>query len=219
MRILLLKNNLMDEKTIELELRSEILPQDQELLKKRLGKIGVLRSHTKRLSVMYFGDIGTKKLDIRVRITNGEYEVVIKSGSFGAHDRIEVAQKIASDEFLGMVKIFTQFGFAMEVGERETFNYTLPDDITVSLVSAGPISYVELEKMSSKIDIKRNDKQLKQYADQLGLQLLKSDEEFNALCKRLAEKVDCPFHGTGEEYIKLRELLNRYTNNHKKPAK
>ncbi len=201
----------MDRK-IELELRAEILPQNQELFKKHLGEIGALHSHTKRLSVMFFGNIGTKKLDIRVRITNGECEVVVKSGSFGAHDRTEMAQKINPEEFLGMVKIFTQFGFTMEIGERETFNYTLPDDITISLVSAGPISYIELEKMSSEIDVEKNNKQLKKYANQLGLQLLNSEEEFNELCKRLSEKVDWPFYGTTKEYTRLNELFNHYLN-------
>lgn len=200
------------DKKIELELRAEILPQDQELLKKRLGEIGVLHSHTKRLSVMYFGNIGTKKLDTRVRITNGECEVVVKSGSFGAHDRIEVAQKINPEQFLGMAKIFAQFGFTIEIGERETFNYSLPGDITVSLVSAGPILYIELEKMSSEIDVEKNNQLLKRWANRLGLQLLKSEKEFDVLCKRLAEKVDWPFRGTSEEYTKLNELFNHYLN-------
>lgn len=200
------------DKKIELELRAEIPQRDQKSFKKRLGEIGILHSHTKRLSIMYFGDIGTKKLDIRVRVTNGECEVVVKSGSFGAHDRIEVAQKINPKEFLGMVKIFTQFGFTMKVGERETFNYALPDDITISLVFAGPISYIELEKMSSEIDVEKNKRQLQQYADQLGLQLLESEEGFNALCKRLNKKVDWPFYGTNKEYTRLNELFNRYLN-------
>lgn len=204
------------DKKIELELRAEISTQDKELFQNRLTGVGVLHSHTKRLSVMYFGKMGTKKLDIRVRVTNGECEVVVKSGSFGAHDRIEIAQKINPEEFLGMVKIFTQFDFTIEVGERETFNYTLPDDIIVSLVSAGPISYIELEKMSSEADVEKNNKLLNQWVERLELQLLKSEEEFDILCKRLAEKVDWPFHGTNEEYIKLNKLFNCYLNNKRK---
>jgi len=46
--------------------------------------------------------------------------VVVKSGSFWAHDRIEIAQKINPEEFLGMVKIFSQFDFTVKIGERET---------------------------------------------------------------------------------------------------
>ena len=200
------------DKKIELELRAEVQTQKRELFQRLLADVGVSHSHTKRLSVMYFGDMGTKKLDIRVRVTNGECEVVVKSGSFGAHDRIEIAQKINPEEFLGMVKIFTQLDFTIEISERETLNYTLPDDIMVSLVSAGPISYIELEKMSSEFDVEKNNQLLKQWANRLGLQLLKSEKEFDILCKRLAERVDWPFHGTNEEYIRLNELFNCYLN-------
>lgn len=201
----------MDEKTTELELRAEISLQDKESFKKKFTKLGALHSQTERLSVMYFGSIGTKKIDIRVRITNGECEVVVKSGSFGSHDRIEIAQKIDATHFLGMVKIFAQFGFVMEIGKRETFNYKLPSEVIVSLVSAGPITYIELEKMSSRSDLDQNKKQLKELSDSLELQLL-DEKEFDSLCERLAEKVDWPFHGTDEEYKKLAELINHYTN-------
>lgn len=202
----------MEEKTIELELRAEVSAQDQEALKKRLNKTGILHSQTKRLSVMYFGNIGRKKLDIRVRITNGECEVAVKSGSFGAHNRVEVAQKIEPAQFLGMVKIFAQFDFIMKIGERETLNYALPGDIMVSLVSAGPIAYAELEKMSSKSDIDQNNDQLKELAGQLKLQLLNSEEEFNALCDRLSKEVDWSFYGTSKEYEKLNKLMDSYIN-------
>lgn len=202
--------NDMHEKIIELEIRAEVPAQEREHLKMHLEKMGTFHSHTRRLSVMCFGNIGKKILDIRVRITNGECEVVVKSGPFGSHDRTEVAQKINVGDFLGMVKIFAQFGFDMKVGERENFNYVFPDDITASLVLAGPVSYIELEKMSSKIEAKRNIEKLRQYADQLGLQLLKSEEEFDELCNRLSEKTDWRFRDTKEDYAKLEKALNRY---------
>jgi regulator of sirC expression with transglutaminase-like and TPR domain len=80
----------------------------------------------------------------------------------------------------------------------------------ISLVAAGPIVYVELEKMSSESEVDQNNNQLKKLASRLKLKILK-EREFNTLCKRLAEMVDWPFHGANEEYIKLTELINRYT--------
>lgn len=201
----------MDEKSIELELRAEVSPEKITSLKNNLEKIGTIHSQTKRLSVMYFGDIGEKKLDVRVRITNGECEVVVKSGLFGSHDRVEMSQKIAPEQFLGMVRVFAQFGFSMKVGERETINYSLPEDITISVVSAGPISYIELEKMSSSSSAEKNHQQLKKISDKLGLCLLKSEEEFNELCNRLDRDVDWSFHGIDEEYVRLESLLCCYT--------
>lgn len=207
----------MKEKIIELELRAEVSRQEKKALIKVLNKEGTLHSQTKRLSAMCFGNLGPKKIDIRIRITNGECEIVIKSGSFGAYDRTEVAQKIEPNQFLGMIKIFAQFGFVMKIGERETLNYVLPGNIKVSLVSAGPIVYVELEKMSSKSDLKENNKQLREIASRLKLRLLNSEKEFNALCDRLSMKVDWSFCGAKEDYIKLSKLLNNCIN--KKMAK
>lgn len=200
----------MEAKLIELEIRAEVLSVDYDGLKKRLEAMGVLRSHTKRLSVMCFGEVGTKKIDVRARVTNGECEVVVKSGPFGSHDRIEVAQNINPEQFLGMVRIFSQFDFTMKIGERETFNYSLPNNIIISLVSAGSIAYAELEKMSTKSKVDQNSKQLRELAKQLGLKLLDSEKEFGALCERLTDSVDWPFHGAEEEYAKLAMILNRY---------
>ncbi|RJO60521.1 hypothetical protein C4544_04940 [candidate division WS5 bacterium] len=199
-------------KTIELELRAEILLKDQESLKKRLCEMGTLHSDTKRMSVMCFGSFGEKKLDVRIRVTNGECEVVTKKGtSFGGHDREEVSQKINPDQFIGMIRIFSQLDFKMKVGERETINYSFPNDVIVSLVSAGSISYIELEKMSSKSELEENREKLKELADQLGLNLLKNEEEYISLCRRLDKKEDWHFQGASEDYIKLEELVNRYT--------
>lgn len=198
----------MKEKTVELELRARVLLREIKDVKKRLERLGVFHSHTRRLSVMYFGAIGSKKIDIRVRITNGECEVVIKSGSFGAHDRMEFSQTISYQQFLGFVKLFTQFGFASKIGERETFNYKLPGGIISSLVIAGSVAYLEIEKMSSQKNVEKNIRQLTKIADSLGLQLLKSEEDFNELCKQLDKETDWPFFGSRENYSKLRKLLN-----------
>jgi len=197
-------------KTIELELRAEIPVKDIETLKARLEKFGKINSHTQRLSVMYFGDVGDKKIDIRVRVTNGQNEVVTKFGSFGAHDRIEVAQSISQEQFIGFIKIFSQFGFVSKVGERETFNYSLPDDVMASLVNAGPIAYIEIEKLSLPEQVKENTKKLHDIAEQLQLDLLKTEDDFDELCKRLDEKVDWQFFGSADDYKYLEESLKKY---------
>ncbi|MBU4347190.1 hypothetical protein KJ586_01825 [Patescibacteria group bacterium] len=203
----------MEQTIIEVEIRAEVLPQKYEKTKKNLDKIGKLSSHTKRLSVMFFGEIGSKKIDIRVRVTNGECEVVVKSGSFGSHDRIEISQKINQDQFIGMIKIFSQFGFNMKIGERETFNYTTQDGITISLVSADKIAYIELEKMSNKNKVEENRKQLLMFAKNLGLKILNSEKEFDELCNRLDINIDWPFHATDKDYIKLSKIYNHYIKN------
>lgn len=198
------------EKTIELELRAEVQIKEIEIVKARLERFGNIHSHTQRLSVMYFGSVENKKIDIRVRVTNGQSEVVVKFGSFGAHDRIEVAQAISQEQFIGFVKIFSQFGFASKVGERETFNYSLPNNVMASLVVAGSIAYIEIEKISSPEQAKENTKKLHNIAERFQLDLLKSEDDFDELCKRLDEKVDWLFLGSADNYKHLEESLKKY---------
>ncbi|MDD4477356.1 MAG: hypothetical protein PHY40_04385 [Patescibacteria group bacterium] len=202
----------MKQKLIEAEIRAEVLPKEYEKIKKNIEKIGITSSHTKRLSVMFFGEVGFKKFDIRVRITNGDCEVVVKTGSFGSHNRVEISQNINREQFIGMVKIFAQFGFAMKIGEREVFNYSVHPDITVSLVSAGPIMYVEIEKMSDKNKIRKDVLFLRKIAKNIKLDILNSEEEFSELCQRLDEKVDQSFLGTIYDYKKLLKIYECYTN-------
>jgi hypothetical protein len=97
-----------------------------------------------------------------------------------------------------------------EIGERETYNYILPNNIIISLVLAGKIVYVELEKMSSVSTMNRDRNNLEGIARQLGLNILYSEKEFNKLCNRLSKSVDRPFYGTKNEYIKLKKLLKKY---------
>lgn len=197
-------------KNIELELRAEIKNKDFKKILELLKNKGELISETHRLSVMFFGKNGKNVFDIRVRITNGESEVVIKRGIMHSHDRVETSQAISKNQFMGMVKIFNQLGFDSKVGERETFNFDFGDGVIASLVSAKKISYIELEKMSSKVDIDKNNEQLKIIANILGVKIIETSSEFNDLCDRLDKNVDWNFLGTNSCYKKLETVLKKY---------
>ncbi len=202
----------MSEHPIELELRAELSATQKIELLKQLSEIGNLTSETKRLSVMFFGEIKNKKLDIRVRVTNGECEIVSKAGEYGSHNRTEVSQKIQPAQFVGMVKLLSQFGFQTKVGERETVNYSLPNNITASVVSAKHISYLELEKISTQADEHKNHDELKTLADKLEVSLISSEDEFEALCQRLNQVDDWEFHYLETDYQKLETILQNYFN-------
>ena len=209
MPILYIKTKNMKHKNTEVEIRAEVHIKNLDSLKNNFDNIGKVLSHTKRLSVMYFGEINNQKTDIRVRITNGACEVAAKFGSFGASDRVEICQPINKDQFLGMVKIFSQFKFKAEVGERETINYDLNDGIVASLVVAGNLSYVELEKMSSSEEVAGSRDLLCILANKLNLKILNEDS-FNDLCDRLSGSVDWPFLGSEDDNLKLNNLLDTY---------
>ena len=196
-------------KNIELELRAEILKENFETILKRLKREGNLISKTKRLSVMFFGGCENNCFDVRVRITNGESEIAIKKRSPHSCNRTEFSQKIPNEQFIDMVKIISQFGFDSKVGERESLNFRFPDNITVSLVKAGNLSYLEIEKMADKTSQKEDKKKLEGLAKKLGVEIIHSKEKFDNFCERLSETVDWKFTSTESCYDKLKILLDK----------
>lgn len=198
------------ENNIELELRAEVSLNQFEKLLADLNKKNSLLSHTKRLSVMFLG-VGQSKFDIRVRAdSDGKSELVVKKGDYHAHDRMEISQEISKNQFIGMVKIFSMLGLQSKVTERENFLFNMGDDITMVLVKAGSIAYVEIEKMSHKENIDKNKADLLNIIDGFKLKLINNGEEFNELCDRLTRYSDWVFDGSPEGINKLEVMLKFY---------
>ena len=198
-------------RNIELELRAEVsLEQFNDLLKK-LKRQAILISCTKRLSVMFLGKVNSSSIDIRVRIdSNGKSEVVAKKGDFHVHDRIEVSQEINKEQFVGIVKTFSIFGFHSKVTERENFVFDLNDDINLTLVKAGKIFYTEIEKMSEFKKIKENKRKLLEIFSNFNLKPIKNKNEFNELCNRLSKNSDWFFDSSKNHFKKLAGMLSVY---------
>lgn len=199
------------ENNIELELRAEVSLNQLEKLLADLNKKNNLISHTKRLSAMFLGEVGKSKFDIRVRIdSNGKSELVVKKGDYHAHDRTETSQEISKNQFMGMVKMFAMFDLQSKVTERENFLFDMGNDITMVLVKAGSIAYVEIEKMSHGKNIDKNKADLLSIIDGFKLKLINNGEEFNELCDRLTKYSDWIFDGSTKSVNKLEEMLKSY---------
>lgn len=196
------------QKNIELELRAEIFQKDFDEILNRLNQQGKLISETTRLSVMFFSELNNICIDIRVRITNGESEIVIKKGEIHSKDRTEFCQKIANGQFVNMVKIMSQLCFEAKVGERKNFNFQFPDNAIVTLVKAGDLSYIEIEKMTDELNKEKDRLQLVGIANALGVKIIEDKEKFNNFCKRLIETTDWKFDGDKKQYERLEKLLN-----------
>lgn len=196
---------------IELELRAEILPGKIEKILLELKNKYTLLHETKRLSVMFLGEINNSEFDIRLRInSNKKAELVIKKGFFHSHDRIETSQLIEKDQFLGLIKMFSLFGFKSKITERENFVFDLGDGIELTLVIAGSISYIEIEKMSNNDNLEKNRKKLVKIVDEMGLQLIKDPVSFNELCGRLTKFSDTEYNGSNDDLKKIEKLLSFY---------
>lgn len=199
------------ENNIELELRAEVSLDQLEGLLTDLNKSQKLLSHTKRFSVMFLGTINQVNFDIRVRTSSdGETELVVKRGDYHAHNRVESSQKIKKDQFIGIVKIFSLFGFQSKVTERDNFVFGLGNNTTMVLVKAGSIAYVEIEKMSHEKNIDKNKAELLSIINSFNLKLIDNGDEFNELCDRLTRYCDWVFDGTASHVEKLEAMLKSY---------
>lgn len=199
------------ENNIEVELRAEVSLNQLEGLLDYLKEKNKLTSHTKRLSVMFLGNINQANFDIRVRISSdGSAELVVKRGDYHVHNRTESSQEITKDQFIGIVKIFSLFGFQAKVTERENFVFDLRDDTTMVLVKAGSIAYVEVEKMSDEKNTDSVRKRLLKILEDLQLKPIDNGNEFKELCDRLTKYSDWVFGGSTDDIEKLKKMLAYY---------
>jgi hypothetical protein len=196
---------------IELEYRSEVNVSDFEMIKSKLEETGKLKSHVKRLSFMSFGKLEDKTIDVRVRITNDDAEVVVKRGSFHGHNRIEFSQKISKDQLLGFSKLFFLiFEGDCLVGGRETYNYIFNESMTVSLVRTEHIAYLEFEKISSKEKEESDKKEVLDLMKKFDLKVMDEDG-FKDICKRLQTTgADWKFSGSDADFARLEELIGKH---------
>ena len=92
---------------IEVESRGPLSMEDFARAKNFLEKNGRFKGENKRLSLMYFRnkfpkdmtEIKDEKVDLRIRVTNGQAELVLKYGTFSASDsRKEISIFFAQTE-------------------------------------------------------------------------------------------------------------------------
>lgn len=198
-------------KNIECEIRAELRSRDFEKVLKDLKKRGKFVNKTERLSVMFFRCSDAGDLDLRVRITNGECEVVMKRGDHHAADRVETVQTISHDQFVGLARVFRQFEWnSVKVGERTTQNFDFGNDILVSLVRGGDICYLEIEKMTEQQNLKQVKAELEAIATKLGVDLIRTRSEYYKLCQRFTDETDWAFEDKEGHYRKLAEQLNQH---------
>ena len=199
------------ENNIELELRAEISLDRFDSLLFDLKKKQKLLLKTKRLSVMFLGVVNQTNIDIRVRASsNGETELVIKKGDYHSHNRIEFSQDIKRNQFINIVKILSLFSFRARVTERDNFSFDLGNSVTMTLVKARSIAYIEIEKMSHEKNRDENRDELLRIINRFNLKLIDSEDEFNELCDRLTRHCDWVFDGTVNHIEKLETMLKGY---------
>ncbi len=184
------------EKDIEIEIRGPLCRGEFDKLVRFLGVRGEKTAEKERVLIDYStfleGGLRERKKDIRLRVTNGIPEIIVKIGRWGEGERRrELSVTAGRGEFDKLVEIFGALGFQkgiLATRRSKVFEYR---GIEFALVEVPNHSYYyEAEKMASK----------NEDADTI-------TEEITGVCKELGLAIF-----SREQFFQYIDQLNREAN-------
>ena len=147
-------NNFLVNKNIEIEIRGSLTKEKfndlVRLFESKAKKIAVKDRVLIDYSTFLKGGIKNRDTDIRLRVTNGMPEIIVKVGKWGSNEqRKELSVFAKPGEFDTLVQIFSTMGFSkgmLCVRKSKVYKYK---NIEFALVEVpGHSYYFEAEKMA-----------------------------------------------------------------------
>lgn len=197
---------------IEVELRGPLTKEAYDRFHDFLQKEGKLLQERSRILIDYstfLPDEGLKdrRRDIRLRVTNGRPEIIIKTGAWGGSDQREEISVFAEEgSFDRLVKAFHVMGYSkgmLCIRNSVIYEYR---NIEFALVEVpGHSYYFEAEKMANDEDKEALVKEISAACKELNLEIF-NDEDFfkyiEALNNEANEVFD--FNTAEADYFKKR---------------
>lgn len=178
------------DKNIEIEIRGPLSEKEFENLVKFFESNGKKKSEKNRVLIDYStfleGGVENRKKDIRLRVTNGVPEIIVKVGEWGGREqRKELSVFTKQGEFDTLVEIFGELGFRkgmLCVRKSKVYEYK---DIEFALVEVpGHSYYYEAEKMAhEKEDADKIIKEIKNVCKDLNLEVFDKKQFFEYIDK------------------------------------
>ncbi|MBI1833959.1 MAG: hypothetical protein HYR90_03995 [Candidatus Andersenbacteria bacterium] len=166
------------DKDIEVEIRGPLSKDKFKELVKLFDSDGELTGEKDRVLIDYStfleGGVEDRKKDIRLRVTNGIPEIIVKIGGWGGVDqRRELSVKAQPGDFDRLVEIFAELGFVkgmLCVRKSKVYEY---QGIEFALVEVpGHSYYYEAEKMAhEKENLNGITEEIKGVCSGLGLEI------------------------------------------------
>ena len=173
-------------KDIEVEIRGVLNKAQYDKAQALFKKKALFKERKRRILIDYStflkGEgIRNRQKDIRVRVTNGIPEIIIKLGSWGGSEsRRELSFKGKKGEFETLVEIFGQLGFTKGMlAERNSIVYEYKGIEFVLARTPGHRYYFEAEKMAhSKADFKKVENEIREICKELELNIVSKEGFF-----------------------------------------
>jgi len=178
------------EKNIEVEVRGLLSSEEYTRLKSFLDEHGKKTEEKERIFIDYStfmpGGVENRKKDIRIRVTNGTPEIVVKLGEWGGSEqRKELSVKTAPGTFDLLTEIFAALGFEKGIlAERKSHVYEYKDTEFALVEVPGHSYYFEAEKMAhAGEDAEELIKEMNSLCSELGLSVFSKEEFFSYIQK------------------------------------
>lgn len=173
-------------KDIEVEIRGILNKGQYNQVKNLFEKLAPLKESKSRILIDYStflpGEgIRDRQKDIRVRVTNGIPEIVVKLGSWGGSEsRRELLFKGKEGEFETLVEIFGQLGFIKgTLAKRDALVYDYKGVEFALIKTPGQHYFFEAEKMAhSEEDFAKVENEIREVCGELKLEVVSKDEFF-----------------------------------------
>jgi len=199
---------------IEVEFIGSLTNNKFEELKELFAKQGKFKKQKQRLSFMYFKnkipkeleEIKDELIDLRIRITNKEPEVMLKYGLFtGSHARKEIALNPSQEELPNYVDFLKGLGWHLGVlYATETFVYTYKG-IEFSLIKIKDYGYnFEAEIMTDENKIEETKTEINKQLIELGLKTF-DESGLNKQCNEINNKKDLQFDFLKDDFEQIKE--------------
>lgn len=168
---------------------------------------------------MYFRDkvpedlseISDEDVDLRVRITNGDPELIVKEGSFtGSHSRKEVSINFSKEEIQDYIDFLSILGWnigVMYATEKWDYEYK---GTKFSLVKIHDYGYnFEIEMTSESQETEEIKEKLSTLIKELGLDYF-SEEELNKQCNEINNKKELQFDFKKQSFENIKPKIEEF---------
>lgn len=193
----------MDAKNIEIEIRGPLDDGSHKKLLKYIDKNGRLLKKQSRFLVDYstfLEGIGERKSDIRLRVTNGRIELIVKKGKFGGYAREEASVFLEGGDLKNAFSFMALLGFkkgvaairsiqrydveGVEIAIQDVIRYGKKDEIYGR--------FYEAEIMASKSEAEKGKNRIIELLDKIGLKKF-GEEDWNEYIAKLNKEANGVF--------------------------
>ncbi len=180
----------MDNKNIEVELRGLLDEETYKELLKYLETNGKLVVKQSRFIIDYstfLEGVGERKSDIRLRVTNGHVELIVKKGKFGGHSREEASVFVEGNDVRKALSFMALLGYKKGVAADRGIVRYLIDGIEIAIqdvrIYGKPCKvhsrFFEAEIMADKNGEEGAKNKIRGFLDSRGLQIFEESEWYD----------------------------------------